>query len=75
LGLRELLITLFLFITAPISAHLMARAALKLHPEQRPDQPMAEPVQVERAARDERTRIDAATSHAPQAREDRNSPR
>lgn len=39
LGLREILITLFLFITAPISAHLMARAALKLHPEQRPAQP------------------------------------
>jgi len=42
LGLREILITLFLFITAPISAHLMARAALKLHPEQRPEQPPAD---------------------------------
>ncbi len=30
LGLRELLITAFLFITAPISAHLMAKAALFL---------------------------------------------
>lgn len=30
LGLRELLITGFLFITAPISAHLMAKAALSL---------------------------------------------
>ncbi len=39
LGLRELLITLFLFITAPVSAHLMARAALSLSPEQRPRQP------------------------------------
>ncbi len=38
-GLRELLITLFLFITAPISAHMMARAALALEPEQRPEQP------------------------------------
>lgn len=28
LGLRELLIAVFLFITAPISAHVMARAAL-----------------------------------------------
>lgn len=28
LGIRELLIAVFLFITAPISAHLMARAAL-----------------------------------------------
>ncbi len=39
LGLREILITGFLFITAPISAHLMARAALKLSPGQRPAQP------------------------------------
>lgn len=39
LGLREILITLFLFITAPISAHLVARAALLLAPAQRPDQP------------------------------------
>lgn len=39
LGLREILITAFLFITAPISAHLMARAALKLEPGQRPAQP------------------------------------
>ena len=42
LGLREILITLFLFITAPISAHLMARAALRLHPQQRPAQPQAD---------------------------------
>lgn len=41
LGLRELLITLFLFITAPVSAHLMARAALALEPRQRPEQPAA----------------------------------
>lgn len=30
LTIRELLITLFLFMTAPISAHLMAKAALHL---------------------------------------------
>jgi multicomponent K+:H+ antiporter subunit G len=42
LGLRELLVTVFLFITAPVSAHLMARAALALEPAQRPPQP-AEP--------------------------------
>ena len=41
LGLREILITGFLFITAPISAHLMARAALMLSPGQRPPQPPA----------------------------------
>ncbi len=39
LGMRELLITLFLFITAPISAHMMARAALALDPDLRPEQP------------------------------------
>jgi len=38
LGLREVLITLFLFITAPISAHLMSKAALSLNTE-RPRQP------------------------------------
>ena len=42
LGLRELLITLFLFITAPISAHLMARAALASSPGNRPDPPADE---------------------------------
>jgi multicomponent K+:H+ antiporter subunit G len=30
LALRELLIALFLFVTAPVSAHLMAQAALHL---------------------------------------------
>ncbi len=38
---RELLITVFLFITAPISAHMMAKAALSLMPEQRPLPPPA----------------------------------
>jgi multicomponent K+:H+ antiporter subunit G len=36
---RELLVTAFLFITAPISAHLMAKAALSLHMAERPPQP------------------------------------
>jgi len=31
LSLRELAISLFLFITAPVSAHLLAKAAIKLH--------------------------------------------
>lgn len=30
LSLRELLVTLFLFVTAPVSAHLLAKAALAL---------------------------------------------
>lgn len=41
LGLREILITVFLFITAPVSAHLMSRAALHLNPSQRPAPPAA----------------------------------
>jgi multicomponent K+:H+ antiporter subunit G len=41
LGMRELLIALFLFITAPISAHLMAKAALSLA-LQRPKPPAAD---------------------------------
>ena len=36
---RELLITAFVFITAPISAHLMAKAALSLMMEARPSLP------------------------------------
>ena len=43
-GLHELLITLFLFITAPVSANLMAKAALHLRSPSiapvPPDQPM-----------------------------------
>lgn len=38
---RELLITAFLFITAPISAHLMAKAALSLHMAEQPPMPGA----------------------------------
>ena len=38
---RELLITVFLFITAPISAHLMAKAALSLHMAEQPPMPGA----------------------------------
>ncbi|WP_305805230.1 Na+/H+ antiporter subunit G [Stenotrophomonas sp. YIM B06876] len=44
---RELLITVFLFITAPVSAHLMAKAALSLMMESRPKLPGSE------AAKDE----------------------
>lgn len=38
-SLHELLITLFLFLTAPVSAHLLTQAALKLAPGRRPPQP------------------------------------
>ncbi|TWI03025.1 multicomponent K+:H+ antiporter subunit G [Luteimonas cucumeris] len=40
---RELLITAFLFITAPISAHMMAKAALSLKMAERPPQPETTP--------------------------------
>jgi multicomponent K+:H+ antiporter subunit G len=36
---HELLITLFLFMTAPVSAHLMVKAALALDPSARPPAP------------------------------------
>ena len=38
-SLHELLITLFLFLTAPVSAHLLIKAALKLDLAQRPPAP------------------------------------
>ena len=39
---RELLISVFLFITAPISAHMMAKAALSLRLKKRPQCPTDE---------------------------------
>jgi len=39
LSLHELSITLFLFITAPVSAHLLIKAAMKLDPSARPAPP------------------------------------
>ncbi len=38
-SLHELLITLFLFLTAPVSAHLLIQAALRVAPERRPPPP------------------------------------
>ena len=38
-SLHELLVALFLFLTAPVSAHLLIKAALKLAPGQRPAPP------------------------------------
>ncbi|MBK9245831.1 MAG: Na+/H+ antiporter subunit G [Burkholderiales bacterium] len=38
-SLHELLITLFVFLTAPISAHLLVKAALVLEPSARPAPP------------------------------------
>jgi multicomponent K+:H+ antiporter subunit G len=43
LSLHEFLITLFLFITAPVSAHLLVQAAMKLDPSLRPPPPDAAP--------------------------------
>ena len=39
---RELLITVFLFLTAPVAAHMMSRAALSLM-EGRPEHPSSQP--------------------------------
>lgn len=41
-SLHELLITLFIFLTAPVSAHLLVKAALQQQPELRPAAPPAE---------------------------------
>jgi len=41
-SLRELLVTVFLFLTAPVSAHLLAKAALALDPSARPPRPPAD---------------------------------
>lgn len=41
LSVHELLITLFLFISAPVSAHLLVKAALHLDPPARPPLPPA----------------------------------
>ena len=41
-SLRELLITLFLFLTAPVSAHLLAKAAMALDPRVRPEPPQGD---------------------------------
>jgi multicomponent K+:H+ antiporter subunit G len=38
-SLHELLVTLFLFLTAPVSAHMLVRAALALDPSIRPAPP------------------------------------
>ena len=38
-GLREALVTVFLMVTAPVSAHLMARAGLQAGLAERPPQP------------------------------------
>jgi len=40
-SLHELLITLFVFLTAPVSAHILVQAAMKLDPSVRPPPPPA----------------------------------
>lgn len=42
-SMHEILITLFLFITAPVSAHLLVQAAMKLDSTLRPPPPGAAP--------------------------------
>jgi multicomponent K+:H+ antiporter subunit G len=38
-GVHELLITVFVFLTAPVSAHLLVKAAMRLDPRLRPPPP------------------------------------
>lgn len=40
-ALHELLISLFVFLTAPVSAHLLVKAAMRLDPRLRPPDPPA----------------------------------
>jgi len=61
---RELLITAFLFITAPISAHMMAKAALALVMEKRPSLPGNDKAEDEQLPPPEPCR-DSATSPDP----------
>jgi multicomponent K+:H+ antiporter subunit G len=42
-SLHELLITVFLFVTAPVSAHLLIKAAMKLDDSLRPPPPPSPP--------------------------------
>ena len=60
---RELLITVFLFITAPISAHMMAKAALSLLMETRPSLPGNEPAAEEQLPPPEPAREEEATQN------------
>jgi len=65
---RELLITAFLFITAPISAHLMAKAALSLMMESRPRLPDGGSAREEGLPRPDAgvpDRVDGRTDEAP----------
>jgi multicomponent K+:H+ antiporter subunit G len=43
IGVRELLITLFVFLSAPISAHMLAKSALARDASLRPPPPTATP--------------------------------
>ena len=56
-GLRELLVTLFLFLTAPVSAHLLVKALLRRDPSLRPPLP-AEQIQSTRAQAASEVRTD-----------------
>ncbi|WP_045737682.1 Na+/H+ antiporter subunit G [Xanthomonas sp. MUS 060] len=53
---RELLITVFLFITAPISAHMMAKAALSLMLAEHPPTPDSRDVDQKRRPMPTRTK-------------------
>jgi multicomponent K+:H+ antiporter subunit G len=79
---RELLITVFLFLTAPVAAHMMSRAALSLM-EGRPQDPSTTPDPEghirddadERAERRERESREAEQEAAARAARVRDTPR
>jgi multicomponent K+:H+ antiporter subunit G len=59
-SLHELLITLFVFMTAPISAHLLVKAALVLDPGARPPPPQGP--DAEAAGRERGRRVKGAAT-------------
>jgi multicomponent K+:H+ antiporter subunit G len=79
LVIHELLITVFVFLTAPIAAHLLIKSALELEPLRRPTEPLASGDAADAAARQARSALgdagtdqridpaapDSARSHSP----------
>lgn len=69
---RELLITVFLFITAPISAHMMAKAALSLMMENRPEVPNKSQMEKRGCRRPQCKAMSARTKKPPSSMRGRN---
>jgi len=65
---HELLITLFLFLTAPVSAHLLIQAAIKLDPRLRPPPAPGEQPQADAAGTGRARPIPTAAAGATSSR-------